>query len=475
VSAERFVCIHGHFYQPPRESPWTEEIEDQPSARPYRNWNERITAECYGPLADRGVYARMSFDFGPTLLHWMERKKPPLYGAILQADRDSRGRFSGHGSAMAQPYNHMILPLANRRDRVTQVVWGIRDFEWRFGRKPVGMWLPETAVDLETLEILASQGIRFTVLAPHQARAEIDPRRAYGLKLSSGRRMQIFFYDGAISRSVAFEGLASAGNRLADRLLGAFSPGSPGPQLVHIASDGETYGHHHAGGDRALDEALRQVEHAVGVRLTNYEEYLERHPPAQEVEIVEKSSWSCPHGIDRWWSDCGCHSGAHPGWSQSWRTPLRDALDWLRDTTAPLYEREAAPLLKDPWAARDRSMDLVLDPSSGTRSKFMQEQGARPLSGEDQDRVLKLLDLQRQLLLMYTSCGWFFDDIGGPEAVQILRCAARAIEWAEGLFAVPLEPRFLGFLERAQSNDPEKGDGRRIYETAARPAKGERR
>ena len=487
MSPERFICVHGHFYQPPRESPWTGEIEDQPSARPYRNWNERITAECYRPLAERGVYARMSFDFGPTLLQWLERKQARVYRAVLQADQESRRSFSGHGSAMAQAYNHMILPLANHRDRVTQVVWGMRDFEWRFGRRPEGMWLPETAVDLESLEILAGQGIGFTVLAPHQARRVrfpphgqwkeegIDPRRAYGLKLSSGREIKIFFYDGSISAALAFEGLATDGPGLAARLQQGFDPEPSRAQLVHAAADGETYGHHHAGGDRALEEALRRIESGGSARLTNYAEFLEKHPPIHEVEVVEKSSWSCPHGIDRWWSHCGCSSGAHPGWSQSWRTPLRDALDWLRDTAAPLYEREAGKLLKDPWAARDRSIELELDPSPEARRRFMEEQAVQPLSEESRARALSWLDLQRQLLLMYTSCGWFFDDIGGIEAVQTLCCAARAVELAEELSGVPLEPRFLELLARAKSNDPEKIDGRRIYENEARPAQRERK
>ena len=460
----RLVCIHGHFYQPPRENPWTGEIGPQPSARPYRNWNERITEECYRPLAARGVYARISFDFGPTLLQWMERKEPELYRAVLQADREGAGRFSGHGPAMAQAYNHMILPLANRRDRVTQVAWGIRDFEWRFRRRPEGMWLPETAVDTESLEILAEQGVVFTVLAPHQAKQPLDPRQAYFMNLPSGRRISLFFYDGAISREVSFSGLATDGLRLSARLERAFSPEFSGPELVHIAADGETYGHHHRGGDRALDEALRRMASETSVHLTNYGEYLGKHPANRETGIVEKSSWSCTHGVDRWWSGCGCNSGGNPGWNQQWRTPLRDALDWLRDSAAPLYEEAAGRLLTDPWGARDRSIELTLDPSPETARRFLAEEAARPLTAEENARALNLLDLQRQALLMYTSCGWFFDDIGGIEAVQVLRYAARAIERAQELFNVSLEPRFLEILARAKSNDPAKGDGRKIYE-----------
>ncbi len=465
---ERAVCVHGHFYQPPRENPWTDQVELQPSAHPYHDWNERITAECYRPLAELGAYARMSFDFGPTLLSWLERKAPEVYRAVLESDRQSLKNFSGHGSAMAQAYNHMILPLANHRDRVTQVVWGIRDFEWRFGRRPEGMWLPETAGDLETLEILAGQGIRFTVLAPHQAQSPVDPTQLYLQRLASGKQIHLFFYDGPIAKAVSFERLASDGPRLAEKLEQGFRRENAGAQLVHIASDGETYGHHHAGGDRALVEALRRIESGGLARLTNYAEVLDKHPPAREVEILEKSSWSCSHGLDRWWSDCGCNSGANPGWRQGWRTPLRDALDGLRDSLAPPYEEAAGRLLKDPWAARDRSVDLLLDPSPEAARRFLEDQARRPLNEEERRRALALLDLQRQALLMYTSCGWFFDDVGGIEAVQILRYAARAIELAKELFDLPLEAGFLEILSKAESNDPAKGDGRKIYQTVTR-------
>ena len=474
---EKFVCIHGHFYQPPREDPRTGEIKPEPSAQPYANWNERIASECYRPLAQRGTLARMSFDFGPTLLSWLEKKEPEVYRSVLQADRDSLKNFSGHGSAMAQAYNHLILPLANHRDRVTQVAWGIRDFEWRFGRKPEGMWLPETAVDLESLEILAAQGIDFTVLSPHQAgrvrfpphghwkkEEGIDPRRAYELRLPSKQRIRLFFYDGGLSRAVAFEDLASDGLRLAARLEKAFSLELARPQLVHAAVDGETFGHHHPGGDKALDEALGRIGSDESVRLTNYGEYLEKNPAIHEVEIMEKSSWSCPHGIDRWWSDCGCNSGAHPGWNQAWRTPLRNALDELRETTASLYEQEAGKLVKDPWVARDHAINLWLDPSRESRRKFVEAQAGRSLSPEEQDRLWKLLELERHALFMYTSCGWFFDDIGGIEAVLVLRHAARVIRLAEELFGFSPEARFLEILTEAKSNDPEKIDGRRIYE-----------
>jgi len=378
---ERYICIHGHFYQPPRENPWLERIEVQDSARPYHDWNERVTAESYATnaasriLDDEGRiiqivnnYSRMSFNFGPTLLSWLEQERQEVYLAILDADRASRQRFSGHGSALAQVHNHVIMPLANRRDKRTQVLWGIRDFQRRFQRDPEGMWLPETAVDLETLDLLAEQGIAFTILSPHQAKRvrrtdgdiwgdvngeQIDPTMPYQVRLPSGRAIAVFFYDGPISRAVAFEGLLSRGERFAGRILGAFSDARTGPQLVHIATDGETYGHHHRFGDMALAFALHYIESHGLARLTNYGEYLERHPPTREAKLYENTSWSCAHGVGRWRSDCGCNTGAHPGWSQSWRAPLRESLDWLRDALAPRYEEMASAYLHDPWAARD--------------------------------------------------------------------------------------------------------------------------
>ena len=496
---ERYICIHGHFYQPPRENPWLEAIELQDSAAPYHDWNERITRECYAPnavsriLDDKGLivklvnnYSKISFNFGPTLLSWLEIKAPEVYAAILEADRQSRERFSGHGSAMAQIYNHMIMPLANSRDRVTQILWGIRDFEHRFKRPPEGMWLSETAVDLESLELLAQFGITFIILAPHQAararrlgetawrdlkNAQIDPTMPYRQQLPSGRSIAIFFYDGPIARAVAFEGLLTHGDRFIDRLTGAFVPAPDRPQIVHLATDGESYGHHHRFGDMALAYVLEQVESRGLARLTNYGEYLEAHPPSHEVEIVEKSSWSCAHGIDRWWSNCGCNSGAHPGSHQEWRTPLRNALDALRDHVGPLWERKARELLRDPWEARDDYIGVVLDRSAANIQKFFSRHAVQPLSPAQVSTALQLLELQRNAMLMYTSCGWFFDDLAGIETIQILKFAGRAVQLAQGLFGDSLEERFVRGLAAAKSNVPDEGDGARIYDRWVRSAK----
>ncbi|HWW62545.1 MAG TPA: glycoside hydrolase, partial [Thermoanaerobaculia bacterium] len=322
----RHLTIHGHFYQPPRENAWLEAVETQDSAFPWHDWNERITNECYEPNATARIldakdrirrivnnYACISFNFGATLLMWLEQRAPQTYAAILEADRISRPRFSGHGSAIAQAYNHIILPLANDRDKRTQVRWGIRDFEVRFGRRPEGMWLPETAVDIASLEALAAEGIAFTILEPSQAKQAVDPTRPYLCELPSGRSIAIFFYDGPISRAVAFENLLARGEVFAHRLLGAFADDLTRPQLVNIATDGETYGHHHRFGEMALAYALQIIEARPDVRITNYGEFLAEHPPTHEVEIVENTAWSCAHGVERWRSDCGCNAGGGPG------------------------------------------------------------------------------------------------------------------------------------------------------------------
>lgn len=493
----RYICVHGHFYQPPRENPSLEAIEVQDSAYPYHDWNERITAECYAPNSFSRVldgenriiklvnnYSQISFNFGPTLLSWLKPDAPRVYEAILEADRISRERFSGHGSAIAQGYNHMIMPLANRRDKITQVVWGIRDFESRFGRKPEGMWLPETAADTETLEVLAEHGIKFTILAPRQAQrvrgfhktqwedvsgGRIDPSHAYLADLPSKRKISLFFYDGPISQAVAFEGLLNDGKRFADRLLSGFSDARQGAQLVHIATDGESYGHHHHYGEMALSYALHYIEQSGQAQLTNYGEFLAKNPPKQRVEIVENSSWSCAHGVERWRSNCGCNSGGHP-WNQEWRAPLRAALDWLRDSLAPIFEREAGLLLKDPWQARNDYISVILDRSEESRANFFADHAAHHLSEEDQVRALRLLEMQRHALLMYTSCGWFFDELSGLETVQVIQYAGRALQLANQCCGIDLEPEFLQHLAQAKSNLPEHGDGARIYEKWVRPA-----
>ena len=492
-----YVCIHNHFYQPPRENPWLEAIEQQDSAYPYHDWNERVTAECYAPNSASRIldeqsriadivnnYSRISFNFGPTLLSWLETSAPEVYRAILTADRESHESFGGHGSALSQAYNHMIMPLANSRDKLTQTLWGIRDFEHRFGRKPEGMWLPETAVDLETLDILAQCGIKFTILAPRQAKRvrkiggrnwrdvegeQIDPTMVYRLRLPSRRTINLFFYDGPISRGVAFEGVLDDGERFAKRLLSAFNEERTWPEVVHIATDGETYGHHHRHGEMALTYALEYIRSHQLAELTNYGQYMEQHPPTHEVEIIENSSWSCVHGIERWRSDCGCNAG-HAGWNQAWRAPLRNALDWLRDTLAPRFEAKAREYLKDPWAARNDYIGVVLDRHAENQAAFLAQHASRELDEPERVTVFKLMEMQRHLMLMYTSCGWFFDELSGLETVQVIQYACRAVQLSQEVLGDGVEAGFLQQLEQAKSNLPEPGDGAAIYHKFAQPA-----
>ncbi len=479
---KRFVCIHGHFYQPPRENAWLEEIEVQDSAYPYHDWNERITSECYAPNASSrildsdkkivdivNVYSNISFDFGPTLLSWMERHKPDVYQAILDADKLSMEKFSGHGSAMAQAYNHMIMPLASRKDKYTQTIWGIKDFEKRFGRFPEGIWLPETAVDEETLEVLVSHGIKFTVLSPRQAKRiriigssegwkdvsgeRIDPTRAYLCMLPSGRSINILFYDGPISQELSFGPLLKNGEDFANKLLSAFNDHRDWHQLVHVATDGETYGHHHRFGDMALSYALHSIESNKHAEITNYSEYLENNPPQYTVEVFDNSSWSCVHGVERWRKNCGCHSGGHPEWNQEWRKHLRNSMDWLRDRLAEFYSEEASKYFKKPWEARNDYIDVILDRSRDNVESFLTKHSVEgELSMEAKRAALKLLEIQRNAMLMYTSCGWFFDEISGIETSQIMQYASKAIQYAEELMGLSLEPQYLQNLEKSPSN-----------------------
>ncbi|MBM4255380.1 MAG: DUF3536 domain-containing protein [Deltaproteobacteria bacterium] len=494
----RYVCIHGHFYQPPRENPWLDTIEVQDSAAPYHDWNARITAECYWPnaaahrlgidnriVAITNNYASMSFNFGPTLTAWLERNEPDLLTHIVEADRESCGQHDGYGNAIAQAYGHAILPLANPRDKLTHVAWGVRDFVYRFGRRPHGMWLPETAVDTSTLEALAAQNITYTILAPHQAKRvrrlgqaawegvteeTFNTRRPYLCQLPSGKQIVLFFYDARIARGVAFEHLLDSGERFVERLVAAFQPDADEPQLVHLATDGETYGHHHRFGEMAFTYAMHELERRGLAQVTNYGEYLSLHPPQWEVEIVESTSWSCAHGVERWRADCGCRTGSLPGWTQQWRAPLRAALDWLRAEIDELFERQAGAFLRDPWVARDAYIDVILARSPQSIDEFCMRQSGRVLAPTEQQSVLQLLELQRHRLLMFTSCGWFFDELSGLEGTQILRYAARAIEIAKEL-GVSFEAEFVDRLRRAPSNLSTVGDGGHLYLTTVRPSR----
>jgi alpha-amylase/alpha-mannosidase (GH57 family) len=491
------LIVHGHFYQPPRENPWTGEVEQQPSAAPYHDWNERIHDECYAPNAAVDNYARISFNFGPTLLSWLEQQHPETYRHILAADKESISHRGGHGNAIAQAYGHPILPLCNERDRLTQVVWGVADFRCRFGREPEALWLPETAANDTTLAVLIEQGLRYVILAPDQAkRVRVDADKGKGIGAArageedwidvtggkvdttrpyrfehpdgSGRSIAVFFYDGSLARAIAFEKALTSSRGLLEQFLLVAQRGD----LVNVATDGETYGHHFKFGELGLAHALGVEAKQAGFWITNYGEYLERNPPEWTVEIEngvqgEGSSWSCAHGVDRWTRDCGCHTGGDGGWNQSWRDPLRVALNFLRDDAAMKFEQGAGELLRDPWAARNDYISVLLDPNE--REQFLAKHAIHQLDRAAGIRVFNLLEMQRSALLMFTSCGWFFSDLAGIETIQILRYAARVLDLTNQLgFEVPRK-KFLDLLANAKSNRPERGNGAEIFTRLVEP------
>jgi alpha-amylase/alpha-mannosidase (GH57 family) len=523
------LIIHGHFYQPPRENPWTGIVDPEPDAHPFHDWNERVHAECYQPNSaarivdtasgtERTVnnYAHISFDFGPTLLSWLEKEHPETYTCIIAADAESARQHAGHGNAIAQAYNHTILPLSNERDRRTQVRWGLADFVYRFGRKPEAMWLPETACNDDVLGLLIDEGLRFVILAPQQAArirtsrtgipafpaaANTEPAEPeehewqtvspdsistidtsipyrYLLRDGLGRSIAVFFYDQRLAHAIAFEHALDSSASLVDGFARAASRVDGAGSLVNVATDGESYGHHHKFGELCLAYAVEIDAPARGFSITNYGEYLDQNPPAAEVEIsngpeCEGSSWSCAHGVSRWIRDCGCHTGGAQGWNQAWREPLRKSLDLLRDEAAAYFEATRGELFSDPWAARDDAIELVLDPEK-SREEFLHRHAPRELDRTEQQRALTFLELQRYTLLMHTSCGWFFSDISGIEPIQILKYACRAIELMGQLGLPSPRDRFLEILADAKSNRVELGNGADIYRRLVEPLRDQR-
>ena len=508
------LIIHGHFYQPPRENPWTGIVEEQSGAAPFHDWNERIHSECYRPNAFAAItdpatgeertvnnYANLSFNFGPTLLSWLQQHHRETYDRIIEADQQSVLRHSGHGNAIAQAYGHAILPLCNERDLRTQIRWGIADFRYRFQREPEALWLPETACNERVMDALIGEGLRFVILAPHQAarirkhfrtgsvnygvdgedqgwqdvnEQAIDtavPYR-YSHRDDAGKSIAVFFYDGQLSRAIAFEGLLRSSGALVDRFAYAAKNGI---EMVNVATDGETYGHHFKFGDICLAHALEFEAARRGFRITNYGAYLDEQQPTIEVRINNGidgmgTSWSCPHGIGRWARDCGCQTGGEPGWNQAWRGPLRQALDFLRDENVACFEATRGELFSQPWTARDDSISLILD-SNLSREHFLFEHAGRWLPADEQRRALTYLEIQRMLLLTYTSCGWFFNDISGIETIQILKYAGRAIDLMEQLNLPSARDRFLEILSEAKSNRAEMGTGADIYRRFVEPMK----
>lgn len=504
-ATQTYITIHGHFYQPPRENPYIDAIERQPSAAPFHDWNERIAYECYRPNAfarifnDSGDlvdlvnnYEYMSFNIGPTLMAWLDEHDHETYEKILEADRLSVARQGGHGNAIAQVYNHIIMPLANRRDKQTQVRWGIADFRKRFGRDPEGMWLAETAIDGETVEVLIEEGLRFVILAPSQvslcrpfptgdqpepdwanvADGYIDPARPYRCFLDADRSryLDVFFYDGPISGEMGFNDEILQGSKtFADRLALAVHHDDRPSQLISVATDGETFGHHKAGKEKCIAYCFRREFADRGWQVTNFGHYLSLHPPTWECILKDVTAWSCSHGVDRWQDDCGCGSGG--GTQQRWRKPLRDSLNWLREELIAIYDKHAPEVLRDPWAARNDYIDVVLDRSQEMMYRFLAAHQVGELDVERRTDALHLLEMQRHSLLMFTSCGWFFEEISRPEGTQILRYAARAIELAGVVSGIDLEPEFVDRLAAAPTNDPGYSDGADLYHQAVTTAK----
>jgi alpha-amylase/alpha-mannosidase (GH57 family) len=498
-----FVALHGHFYQPPRENPWLEVIETEESAHPFHDWNERIAVECYRPNAHARIldgkdkilkiinnYSSISFNFGPTLFAWLEKRFPSVYQKILDADQESLKRF-GHGNAIAQVYNHIIMPLANEKDKETEVLWGMADFEKRFHRRSEALWLPETAVNDDTLRVLVRYGMRYLILSPFQAsrarpfggkkwtdvsQGRIDTTRPYRcfVKDTSGKKIldqfiDIFFYNGTLSKEIAFGNLLKDGSAFCDRFAQFYMESEQRPQLIHVATDGETYGHHMKFGEMALAYSLDKGFPTKGIELINYAAFLKRFPPVHEVEIDEGpngegTSWSCAHGVGRWKEDCGCSTGGQPGWNQKWRKPLRGALDVLRDELSRVFEREGEKIFQDVWEARNGYIDVILNRSPERIKNFFDQRGTKGLDEKGRLKGLKLLEMQRHALQMYTSCGWFFNDLAGIETLIVLQHASRAIQLAAEWTGEEIEKEFVHRLSEARSNVPEMGKGDQIYE-----------
>lgn len=505
VATGVYVTLHGHFYQPPRENPYLNAIERQPSASPFHDWNERIYHECYRPnafarvLNDQGEvlgivnnFEFFSFNIGPTLMSWLEHYDPEVYQRILEADRRSAQRLNGHGNAIAQAYNHIILPLANERDKQTQIRWGKADFQARFGREPEGLWLAETAVDYATLKVLIEEGIRYIILAPSQAErcrplptaeepdpmwtevggSQIDPVQPYRCFLPNGDPsrdyIDIFFYDGPISRDMGFNDVLSSSQHLAGRISQAVRGDHRDSQLISAATDGETFGHHKGGTEKALAYAFVEEFPRRGWTVTNYAHYLSLCPPTWEVQLKPVTAWSCSHGVDRWQDDCGCGGGGL--WHQKWRRPLRDSLDWLRDQLIRVFDDIGRKLFKDPWLARDEYIEVMLDRSVPTINRFLARHQTHKLNAAERIDALRLLEMQRHSLLMYTSCGWFFEEVSRPEGTQILRYAARALELAGDVSGVQLERAFIKRLATIPSNVELFKDGAEVYRQLVQPA-----
>jgi len=498
-----YICLHGHFYQPPRENPWTGEIELQDSAKPFHDWNERIYIECYKPnseaeiIDDHGTvvdrvnnYEILNFNIGPTLLAWIRNKHPETYNKIIEADKTSISSHNGHGNAIAMCYSHMIMPLANLNDKITQVKWGLADFKNHFGRDSEGIWLPETAVNDETVEVLINEGVKYIILDTSQAlktrkigedkwtdvsNNTINPKRPYRRfsKIDKDKFIDIFFYDGPVSKSVAFDDVLTSSQNLLSKIFQAADKTVKAEQLIGIATDGETFGHHKRFAERTLAYFMKALVPQNNIKIVNFGEYLSLHQPEYEVTINlgpygEGTSWSCSHGVRRWKDNCG--DGGGGGWNQKWRKPLRESLDWLRNNLIIIFESMGKEYFKDVWKARNEYIYLLLDNSNDNIHTFMTANAQKQLSEAEIKTSLTLLEMQKYAMLMYTSDGWFFSEISGIETVKILEYASRAMELAKELANISFEEEFLKRLSQAKSNLAEYKNGKGVYEKLVKTA-----
>lgn len=490
MTGPRKLCIHGHFYQPPRIDPWLRQVLPEGSAAPGLNWNERILAESYAPLAwsrrkdGQGritemvnCYEWISFNCGPTLLSWLESAHPECYARILEADRRSVVRW-GHGNAMAQCHHHMIMPLASPLDKEVQLAWSQADFRARFGRDPEGLWLPEAAVDTPTLEAVAAAGFGFVVLAPRQALAvadldggnarevtqeDLDISAPYAVFLPSGLSLAVFFYHGPLSQAVAFERLLKDGEQFWGRLAAAGRPG-----LTALATDGETYGHHFPFGEMALAYVLEQARRGRdGLELTNFAAFLAENPPARRVILREPSSWSCIHGVERWRSDCGCTDGGHPGWNQRWRAPLRQALEECKARVDEHFFTAGGRCFADP---RRALLDYGRLLAGGVaREGFVREHFLPGLKPDLTRQGFSLLAMQEWAMSSLASCAWFFDELSRVEPLNAMAYALRAMELARETGGGDWTGEFVSIMASAVSNIPEKGTGADLWRSHVLP------
>lgn len=515
TTSKLYTVIHGHFYQPPRENPWLGSIEQQPSAYPYHDWNERIAASCYTPNTVSRVldgngridhilnnFLYLSFNVGPTLMHWLHQRLPRTAERIIDADRESLKLRDGHGNAIAQVYNHIIMPLATPAERELQIHWGIEDFRHWFGRDPEGMWLAETACNRETLDALIDAGIKFTILAPDQAMrmrplksgkkkesawsdvsdGSIDTTRPYrhfrtssNPKKQPDRYIDVFFFDRTLSTDISFAHLLTDAGKLGQRLLDAAGPRRH-QQLINVATDGETFGWHEPFADMCLAYFFEHASRELGISPTNYGQYLEMFPPTGEVELKPGAdgtgtSWSCIHGVDRWRTDCGCTTDSPLWWSQAWRRPLRDAFDILRDRLLTLYEEKLSDHCDDLNVMRERHIEVVLDHTPETAETFLDKHMKPNTPTGIRSMALALLESLRYSMLTYTSCGWFFGEVSRLEPVQNMKYALRAIDLAGPWLDEDLLKLVTDKLHEAKSNIPELGNGRKIFKNFVESAR----